>query len=321
MAKIPVGDTINYAYTFTFGNILSILGLTWLPLAISAALGYYTMTLWFSWVSSFANFMPGQRPDPQAMMDMFSNMGSTVGIGFLAILVSLFLTAIVGVAVTMLALGMRSGTTYVHIAAGAPEWRVFGGYIRMFFAILGVYLVCVVGGVAAVFIGTSIGEAIGGIVATVLIIALVCLALLTIVRMSFLLVPSIVAEPGKGGLARSYHLTRGNFWRIVVVFIVLVLPVAMVTSAIQGAIIGSSAFDLMAQMTPTADPAQQMQNLQTMLTQYMTALRDAFLPLAIVGFFSSVVLSGLTYGGAAYAYRALAGTPDAATPVPAPAAA
>src|SRR5262249_7776683 len=107
--KIPVGDTINFAYTFTFGNLLPIAGLTWLPLAITAAISYYTMDVWFSWISKLAPMMAngGHPPDREAMMALFSSMSGFAGMGLLTMLVSLFMTSIVGVAVTNLALGLR----------------------------------------------------------------------------------------------------------------------------------------------------------------------------------------------------------------------
>ena len=37
MAKIPVAKTISYAYGFTFRNFLTVLGLAWFPLLISAS--------------------------------------------------------------------------------------------------------------------------------------------------------------------------------------------------------------------------------------------------------------------------------------------
>ena len=246
MAKIPVGDTINFAYSNTFGNILPLLGLTWLPLAIAAGLSYYVQTLWFEWLAQFPSLIVTHgQPDPQALMRMFSNMGGMAGLGFLTTLVTFFMSAVVGVAVTQQALRQRSGQTFVHLAAGSLEWRVFGGYIRSFFAILGLVALMGIGigiavALAAVVANSSGGSAIGSIIAAIVIIAIVCLTILTIVRMMFLLVPSIVMEPGKGGLARSYHLTRGNFWRIFVLFLVLVLPVAIVAGGIQNAIIGTS---------------------------------------------------------------------------------
>jgi hypothetical protein len=239
-------------------------------------------------------------------------------------LVALFLTAVVAVAVTTHALGMRTGQTFIHLAAGAPEWRVFGGYIRLFFSILGIAFIAALAIGVSVFIGASIsgGEGgIGGLVAGVLIIAIICLAILALVRMSFLMVPSIIAEPGKGGLARSYHLTRGNFWRIIVIVLVVYLPVGMVAGAVQSAVIGNSFMGpMMEVLTQAKDGPMTPEQWQSMFSRMMEAMRDAFLPIAIINFVSSIFLSGLIYGAAAYAYRALTGVSDAA-PAPAPATA
>jgi hypothetical protein len=322
MAKIPVGDTISYAYSFTFGNLLTLLGLTWLPLAVSAAISYYAQTLWFSWMSKFPMLMNG-HPDPQLMMSMMHDMGGFAGLGFLATLVSLFMTAVVGVAVVSQALGLRSGQTFVHIAAGAPEWRVFGGYIRLFLAVIAVIIICAIGVGIAVAIGAMIhssdgsGGGIGAIIAVILGIVLFCLAILTIVRMAYLLVPSIVAEPGKGGLARSYHLTHGNFWRIFVVTLVVVLPVLLVAAAIQGAIIGNSFMGPLTQMLKQAQNGPMTpEQMQAMFAQMIDNFRANFLPMAFIGFVTSFFLSALTLSASSFAYRALSGTAaPAAAPV------
>jgi hypothetical protein len=137
--------------------------------------------------------------------------------------------------------------------------------------------------------------------------------------MSFLMVPSIIMEPGKGGLARSYHLTRGNFWRIIVILLVVYLPIGMVAGAVQSAVIGNSFMGpMMEVLTQAKNGPMTPEQWQTMFAKMMDAMRDAFLPMAIINFVSSIVLSGLIYGGSAYAYRALTGS-AAAPAAPAPA--
>lgn len=322
-SKIPVGDTLSFAYSNTFGNILQLLGLTWLPLAIAAGISYYAQVVWYNWMSQFPMFMSG-HPDPQAMMAAMSSMTGYAGIGFLATLVSLFMSSIVGVAVTQQALGTRTGQTFVHLAAGSPEWRVFGGYIRLFFAILGIVFLAVVAGMICAYIGYAIGgqeSSIGGLITAILAIAIFCLTILTLVRMSFLMVPSIVIEPGKGGLARSYHLTRGNFWRIFVVVLVLVIPVLLVSGAIQSAVIGNSFMGPlmhMMQQAQTGQPATPEQ-MQQMFAEMMASFRSNFLPMAIIGFIGSFFISALTLSGAAFSYRSLSGSAPDAVPAPAPA--
>src|SRR5262249_44534990 len=159
----------------------------------------------------------------------------------------------------------------------------------MFFAIMGVILIAIIAAVIAAFIGRAIsppesGSSLGGIVVVILGIAIWCLAILTIVRMVFLLVPSIVCEPGRGGLARSYQLTGGNFWRIVGVFLVTVLPVVIVQQAIIGAIFGSSLMAPMFEMQRAAvENGGQLtpDQVHQMFAQMIEAFKANIVPMSI----------------------------------------
>jgi len=55
MSKIPVFGTIGRAYGFTFGNLATIIGLIWLPMAILVALQYYVAMRYLNgYLSAFA---------------------------------------------------------------------------------------------------------------------------------------------------------------------------------------------------------------------------------------------------------------------------
>lgn len=318
-AKIPVGDTINYAFSFTFGNLMTVIGVAWLPLGIAFAVLYGLFE--YGW-SSFSAVLSVDPNNPQAAMSMMSQIFTFYGLMLVAVIIYSFLSAIAAVGVTSHALGLKSGTTYVYFAAGSAEWRVFGGYIRYFFASIGIMIIVGIGVALATYIGVMLAGSdgsnatLGGIVVTVLVLALYCLAILTLVRMGYLLVPSIIAEPGRGGLARSYHLTSGNFWRIFIVLLVAALPIWIVVGIIESFVLGevfSQMFGDMFQMMGRPDPSKMME----MTRRWMEAFRGALLPIMIIQYVSAIILNGLIYAGAVYAYKALAGAPGDAAPVPA----
>src|ERR1700722_10353683 len=98
MHKLPVGRTILDAYRFAFGHLGTIIGLIWLPMVLATLL----------------NFLPelsGSVGDAPAN----SVAASTQILESLAILVlTQLLYAIIYVAVTRQALGLRQGTAIVH---------------------------------------------------------------------------------------------------------------------------------------------------------------------------------------------------------------
>jgi hypothetical protein len=192
------------------------------------------------------------------------------------------------------------------------------------FACIGIFLIVAIGIGLSVTLGTLLSggnsdSSLGWIVSAILIVALICLAILTFVRMGYLIVPSIVSEPGRGGLARSYHLTRGNFWRIVLIVIVAALPIWMVQSAVQTAFLGNAMSTFFTDFFQTfAQPGVPDPNaFNAAYLRFMEAMHEVLLPVTLIGWVASIFLTGLIYTGAAYAYRALAAAPQ---PVPASAA-
>lgn len=301
-SKIPVGATIAEAYTFIYRNALPLAGLTWLAVLLSVFLHRYQVSLLGPWVTKIptsAVRVAEARPAGQIL----SEVGWTSLIGLAGLLVSLFLSAVIGVAVTEQALGMRKGARYVHFGIGAREWRVFGGYVRFFLAGLGVFLCFGIGFLVALFAGNAIGGTFGEILTTTLTVALLCLAVLAVVRMSFVLTASIVREAGHGGLARSFHLTHGNFWRIAVVWAAVTLPAVLVFGFFESLTVGSPILALFFQASFN-DPQLLIKESLHALSDWVNIQTDSWMS-AVWLFLSTFVVSVLSYTGSAYSYAAL----------------
>ena len=282
--KIPVLDTIRYAYAFTFGHLGTIIGLIWLPMVIFAVAGYFVMSYYYGVV-------------PEAVSG-----GNPVALGQAGLvvmgwsLVSLMLSAIMYVAVTRQALGLRQGPAVVHFALGAPELRVFAGFIGLF-ALLLLFLLAdaVVLAVIKSLGHSPVMTSVAGAVYLAGLLAIVYAA----VRLSFLFIPAGVAEE-KIGLAESWQLTRGNFWNIFAVGVAVFLPLVIVVGIAEVAVMGTDFF-LPRAMVPGADTAQQM---KIMADQMRDASRHLPL-LSGLTFLFAPFATGLTLAPSAYAYRAL----------------
>lgn len=285
MKKIPVLDSIRYAYAFTFGHLGTIIGLIWLPMLILAIAGYFVMSYYYNSV-------------PAAL-----SAGDALAVGRAGMLVigwslaSLLLSSMMYVAVTRQALGLRQGPAVVHFALGAAELRVFGavlGVIGIAFMFFIIY-VGLLGGAKALALTAPAANAAVGLFALAALLAIVY----ALIRLSFLLIPATVTE-GKIGLARAWELSRGNFWRIVGVGLATAGPIALIAVGAEVAILGPEFF-MHGAAPAAADTAQQMHD---MAEQMRTA--SEHLPLLYgLSFLMAPFFMGLGLAPSAYAYRAL----------------
>jgi hypothetical protein len=293
MNKIPVGQTVRFAYAFTFGEIGTVIGLIWIPTLINAVASFFALRAYYH---TLADSLESGLPPS----------GAGVGLPFLLAFLAMLLVAMIGVSLTQQALGIRQGPAFAHIALGSTELRAFGGFFGLYLLfILFIAIVAIVLRIATAGSATAIqanpqlsGPAAAGIaVAAVLGI---CVVLYMVIRLSFLLVPSVVAG-GEFGLTRSWQLTKGNFWRIVAVGVSTLLPIALIFGIAELAILGPSFF--IPDMTHGAAAGA---NLRNMATQ-MRAVQDHMPLLMGLSFVVSPLLYGLMFSASAFAYRALSG--------------
>jgi hypothetical protein len=293
MNKIPVGQTIRFAYAFTFGEIGTVIGLIWIPTLINAVATFFAFGAYYRTLSD--SFDSGLPP-----------VGAQVMLPLLLMFLSMLLVAMIAVAITRQALGLRQGPAFAHVSLGSPELRAFGGFFGLYLLtiLFTVVLLLVieavgVGGAAAIKANAGPGQLIAagiGLLALTGIAALIYL----VVRLSFLLVPAVV-DGGEFGLTRSWLLTKGNFWRIVVVALATLLPVVLVFAIAEFAILGPEFF------TPDLAPAKDTTaSLHRMAGQMRSIL--SHMPMLVgLSFVISPLLYGLAFASSAFAYRSLSG--------------
>ncbi|MBL6939909.1 MAG: hypothetical protein ISS15_19390 [Alphaproteobacteria bacterium] len=287
MNKLPVGQVIREAYVFTFTEIGTVIGLTWIPTVINTVASYF---MFRAYVVTLEGLGTGATTpaDSQAILPLP-----------LAIL-CLFMVGMVGVALTRQVLGIRKGPAFAHFALGGEEFRAFAGFVGVYLmTLLFVLLLMVVVGSVAVMMGGAAGSAAGGIAGLAGIVG-VFLMIYAVVRLGYLLVPSVVVD-GQFGLTRSWQLTKGNFWRIVAILLATLMPLALISDVASALVIGS---------LPTAADATQPTDLAGVARIWADQLHETMphLP-ALMGV--SLVLAPLGYSllftPAALAYRILAG--------------
>lgn len=209
MNKIPVRQTIAYAYSFTFGQIGTIIGLCWVPLVLMAVLQFLPYAFGGNPLATPENATALGRQELQSLATS---------------LLILLLYAIMCVPVTRQALGLRQGGAVFHFAIGMPEFRAFGALILFFIMIEAMSLgMRVLALVLESVVRSSAGGALAGFLVAIAVLAAFAAFVYAIARLGFVLMPVTVAE-NHVSLTRAWILTKGNFWRIVGVAAAVLLP-------------------------------------------------------------------------------------------------
>jgi hypothetical protein len=288
MKKIPVLETIGFAYNFTFSHLGAIIGLSWLPLVLWAVGDYFVSALYYSAVP--AAFSAG---NPFAL-----GQAGLVMLGWR--LISLLIWSVIYVAVMRQALGLRQGPARVHFAFGLTELRVFASLL----ALVGITLLFVLGLFEGLQLlrslvpGPTVMKAVLGAAGVLGAIAIVY----SVIRLSFLLIPVVVVE-SRLGLVRSWELCEGNVGRIVVIGIAVLGPAALFAGFAEAAVLGPSYFL----------SAAHVGNKLAAGSQQLLALRSNLPLLTGIYLVMAPFLIGLQIAPSAFAYRKLAVTPGTRT--------
>jgi hypothetical protein len=291
MNKIPVGQTIRFAYAFTFGEIGTIIGLIWIPTLINAVATFFVLRSYYgTLIDSFENSMPPN--------------GSGLGWPLLLAFLTILLLAMVAVAVTQQAMGLRHGPAFARVSFGSAEWRTFGGFFGLYMLfVLFAAAFAILFGAARVASSNAVqsNPALTGLFAAVTPLALlmgICAVIYLVVRLSFLLVPSVI-DGGEFGLSRSWLLTKGNVGRIVVVALATLAPILLIVGVAQLALLGPGYF--VPDLPNAGDAAVSMRGMVTK----MRVMRENMPILIGLSFVVSPLLYGLMFSASAFAYRSL----------------
>jgi hypothetical protein len=294
MKKIPVGTTIAFAYRFLVTEIGTIVGIAWLPAVLSSAVSY------FARLYAVEHRAVLDAGDPQAA-------GAYLLLSLVSLMVLLFASSMVGVAITRAALRQERppGALLLYFAAGHTEWRMFAANVRYLVGAGALLALAALITVAAFFLSGTPLEPPGQIqpTAATILAGLISWAVLlyagaSILRMGFLLPATIVGEE-KGGLRRSYQLAKGNFWRILAVLLALGLPILLLLLGGEIAVLRSALGPDFARMNPTE-----------FFQKAGEAMDAKLLPWQAFSAMIFILASGLIYSGAAFAYRAVAEPSD-----------
>jgi hypothetical protein len=289
MGKIPVGRTILQSYGFAFGGYLRTLRVIWLPMLASAALTFFLRGPLTAQLAAQAHaqgqFSGLQFQGPVLLLELA---------GFL-------LLVIMSVGITKEVLGLPRGSRFFYAGFGAAELRVIVGYLALFllfvvFVVAFVIALALIGSLAA----NSAHVPKAAIVSGVGLLALVLwLALIyAMVRLTFLFLPVTVGEH-RIGILHGWELTKGNFWRIFAIGIVVLLPLVIIGIFAIFALLGPGYLDFA--IKHQGDQAA----IQAYAAQHMMGFYENLPAILVVQFITAPVVYGLMIAPAAFAYRTL----------------
>ena len=298
--KIPFERTIASAYRFAFTNLLSVIGIGWFPFLLVAALAAGLIFLLAPSIHGLW-LQDGKTIDTARLARQIVPL---IGAGVLIWAALLIAQAMVTVGLMRKALGQHPGLVFVFFSLGSQVWRLIGAYFLSILLILG----------GMTLIGLAIAAVAAGLdqvapkampFATGFLVFVAVLAYFySVLRLTFF-IPAVVVAENHIGLRRSWHLGRGNFWRIVGILLIVSLPVQMAASTIISTI-------MQVALVPTGvlTPAPGA-DIQKVVADMLEMFRRVGPYVAAVEILYITLLSGLMNGAVAAAYMALAGEASA----------
>lgn len=288
MNKIPVGKTVAFAYNFLFTRFGTVVGIAALPAVLAAVVDYL--------VRSYISTEDTSASAGVNLLISLAGMGTTI-----------FIWAVTSVGITRAALGQPLGSNAYYFPVGMLELRMYGAMLRFW---LGVVVLIVLASLVSGFGLMLAGVPLDGssepepsaalLIASIITWAAFGYAIYTIVRMGFLLSPTVVCE--SKGLQRANDLTRGNFWRIVAILLALILPILFLLSIVGAVILQAALGNDYRRIIEDDGMEELMRRAEEAIAQYVL-LWEVFNVMLFI------IAAGLIYGAAAYAYQAATGKP------------
>jgi len=275
MTKIPVLDTIRFAYRFTFTHLGAIIGLIWMPMILATVIGFFVLQRFFT-----------------ALANAFaSNNFTVIGPALLGLIsfvfVGILLLAMMSVPVTQLAMGTRKSGALAHFAFGTQEWRLFRAGLGVAGFLFALLLIVSMGTAAALGPGSTGANMVS------LGVFYVCL-IFFILRFGFLL-PAVAVNESGPVLPRTWMLSGGNFWRILGIFLAVVMPLRLVVMVVEAALEGPRMLE------------PKLFSSTAMVAAQIHAASQNMPITAGLAFLVAPVMLGLVLGAGSYTYRILKG--------------
>lgn len=303
MTKIPVWQTAATAYRFAFRNYARLLIVAGVPAVLILIVTFWQMA------PVIATMQPADTAhNPQLV---FGNLGHI----FLFEAAAFVLMVMMASGTVKLALARDIRSPLYYLAPNADFGRLLLACFLVLLILFGVIMVIsiVLGiglGMGAIALAgphpspEQIQQAVAKL--TLLVAVPIYAVMLTIgIKFGFML-PAIVLSEKRLGIGRNWSLTRGNFWRIFTLVIVVLLPFLIMTAVVFAllAVLGGPSANILDSFgSQTAQLAWSKQAMVLYLKYWYV-----FVPIWLL---SLPPFYGALFGVGAFAYRTVAESPPA----------
>jgi hypothetical protein len=210
------------------------------------------------------------------------------------------------VAIAQFALGLAPNPGWINIPPGKTVLRLVGAWLLVMLIMIGMWLALILVGA---IIGGGLGfamatagkgaAAIAGLITGVVMIVTTCAFTYGMVRLTFLLLPVVVAERVVG-IKRAWRLGKGNFWRMLGVFILTLLPLIALEFLVLKFFLPP-----MPTIAPGTPPAALQAATMAWEAGMFARMRDNWYIVYPVGAVVAIVVYGILIAAQCFAYRAL----------------
>ena len=300
--KIPFERTIAAAYRFVVANFISVLGIGWFPFLLVALVGAALLSA----VMPQLGVVLQSGHEKWSAEEAAQTFAPIMGAGLVFAVVIILAVAMVIVGMMRKALGQHPAPVYFFFSFGSQVWRMIGAYILL----LLLFWVITIGIAIGIAVVSAVLAKASPAAQAPVTVLLTCIAVLwgiyAVVRLQFFL-PAVVVAENQIGLRRSWHLGRGNFWRIVGIVIVIVLPIGIVHSILT---------NLLLQTSMTVNPATMMtpEQVRAYFAATMSAAGRVWPLLVLIELLYMVIVTGLGAGAIANAYNSVTGAVGMSAP-------
>jgi len=233
--KIQFERTIAAAYRFVLENFVSVLGIGWFPFLLAGLIGVAL----FSAVLPQMDLMLRSGQEKWSQDQVAQLIAPIAGAGFVFAIAIILAAAMVLVGMMRMALGQHPAPVYIFFSLGGQVWRMIGAYILLLLLLWAATIAIAIGIGVVSFVLSKSAPAVQLPVTALLTCIAVLWGIYAVVRVQFFL-PAVVVGENHIGLRRSWNLGRGNFWRIVGIVIVIVLPIGVVHSILTNVLLQTS---------------------------------------------------------------------------------
>lgn len=295
--------TVSRAYGFLLGEFGTIVRLAWAPLLLATGLSYvYGAEIMQASIQA--------KDDPSAMMQYMPLQMLTGIVSFVAGIIATV------VLLQVVVFGDRKPGLFVYLWLGGAELRLIAVSLLLFIALVAAAIA--IGLVFGLLAAMTAATPVLSIVMLAGVAALIFVAIWVPLRLS-LIAPVVVAERSLG-VERSWELTKGSAFRMLLVFLMTFVPFAAVMWTLLGLVLGADlpALPAFPAMGAEADPAKTadaakaageafQKAIEDWQLGFMQAMQKHWLEVTVLGFVGNVVQTALWAGVTGSAYNALAG--------------